>query len=123
MGSLLSGEQYDRELLRAELPNVKIEKLAKPLLLNGVGGAKTVNSVVHLDMWIPATLHGQAVLAKLKHPVYPIDSLKAKLLIGMDVIGYEGIVMDILGRIATITGRSGAKVDTTVTNRDAEKMN
>ncbi|KAK5009363.1 hypothetical protein LTR28_001412 [Elasticomyces elasticus] len=113
----------DRQLLYAELPNAKIEKLAKPLPLSGVGGKRTVDSVVHLNMWIPATLQGRAVLAKFRHLVYPINSLKARMLIGMDVIGHKGIVMDIPGRTATITGCLNVKVEMTVTDRDKERMN
>ena len=56
-----------------------------------------------VDLWIPSvTLQGETVLAKLRREIHLVDTLRANVLVGMDVIGTEGLVIDVPARRSTI---------------------
>ncbi len=72
---------------------------------------------------MPTTLNRRRVIAKIQREVHLTDGLKAKLLISIDIIGLEGIAIDIPYRSITTYSCANAKVNIKVTVKDIEKVN
>ncbi|KAL4807325.1 hypothetical protein BDV18DRAFT_159545 [Aspergillus unguis] len=88
------------------IPNVLIEKSAKPITVNGIGSKHETDLCAKFDLYFPSLLNDSinAVgpsFGRVAVSVYMAD-ITAKLLIGTEVMGREGIVIDIGRQCATI---------------------
>ena len=84
----------DRAFLQEQLPNHTILQKASPLVVRGIGSNKhTTAEYVNLEIHIPGrhATDGRPVEALLKRPAYVVDGLRAKMLIGMDVMTPEDV--------------------------------
>ena len=97
----------DRVFLQAQLPKHKILRKDAPLVVRGIGSNQhTTAEYVNLNIYVPGShdADGRPVEALLKHPAFVVDDLRAKMLIGMDILGSEDI--DLV--ISTRTGHIGS---------------
>ena len=88
----------DRAWLLSILPEVKILKMASPLKVRGLGTSKHETSeYVTSPVYLPAVDKNtdKKILACVRREVHIVDDLRAKMLIGNDILGPEKIVVDI----------------------------
>ena len=93
----------DRGFLLQRLPNLKIQKLASPMPVRGVG-----NKIIKTDefctikMFIDGKLNGLSTTASLTVEAHLVTDLKANMLIGTDTIAPQGICIDLGKQLLTI---------------------
>ena len=95
----------DRAWLKECLPEATIRKMASPITVRGLGSAKhQTDEYVILPIYFPGkSKDGTDITAKTApREIHLVDELKAKMLVGMDIMKPEGI--DIL------TSRSSASI-------------
>ena len=62
--------------------------MALPLIVKGIGNRKhAVEEYIVIDLYIPGNLNGKTTVAYIKREVHIVPKLKAKLFIGMDILG------------------------------------
>lgn len=54
-------------------------------------------------IFIPGKINGQPAIAYLRREAHIVDHLRAKMLIGMNIIGSEGIILNPVDRTLTVT--------------------
>ena len=84
--------------------SVAISKMAKPLRVRGFGSAihKTSEYILH-EIYFPGIDEsGERVLAYVCRELHLVDDLRAKMLIGNNIIGPEGIVIDVANKKAYV---------------------
>ena len=94
----------DREWHKQQSPASPISKMATPLRVRGVGSSHHETSeYITQRIYLPATDDdGKPILACLHRELHIVDNLRAKMLIGNDIIGPEGIVIDVANKQARI---------------------
>ena len=94
----------DREWRTQQAPETAISKMATPLRVRGVGSSHHETSeFVTQHIYLPAIDdQGNPILACFYRELHIVDNLRAKMLIGNDIIGPEGIVIDIANKQARI---------------------
>ena len=108
----------DREFLLKQVPKATIRRMASPITVRGVGqGTHSCNKFARLDLY----LQGNPI-ALIHRDVHVVDGLKAKLLIGMDIIGPERIILDIPQRVAIIRSCKDTRVPITVSPRTSQRV-
>ena len=108
----------DKEWLLENVPDVKIEKMATPLKVRGIGASRhqTDEYVTH-PLYFPAQDEaGQSIIACIRREMHIVDCLRVHLLMGNDIIGSEGMILDIAGGKAHLPG-CGATIKVTARNR------
>ena len=110
MDSGCSVTLIDRAFLLEQAPNIHIRTMASPISVRGIGSNHhSTKEYVLLEMYLPGKRNGKDVRAKITREAHLVDGLKAKMLLGTDVIGPE--------KIDLITSRNEAYIgscDTTV---------
>lgn len=88
-----------------------ISKLISPLRVRGVGSSKHETSeYITQDLYFPGTDgKGDKVLACARRELHLVEDLRVKVLIGNDIIGPEGITLDVANKKARI-GSCGVTV-------------
>lgn len=83
----------DRAWLLQQAPNTQIRQMASPLTVRGIGTDKHATAdYAILDLVIPGTDQaGKPVEAVLTREAHIVEGLKAKMLVGVDVMGPEEI--------------------------------
>ena len=72
--------------------------MASPITVRGVAqGVHRCNEFAKLDIYLQGTS-----TALIRRDVHIVDGLKAKMLIGMDIIGPERIIIDAARKLAII---------------------
>ena len=106
----------DRVWLTKLLSNAILAKMASPLRVQGVGFLQHETSeYLVTPCYFPGIdKHGNKVLACVRREIHIVDGLRAKMLIGNDFIGLEGITIDVAREKAYITS---CKTSITVTAR------
>ena len=95
----------DRTWMLSLIPGVKIHKMASPLKVRGLGTSKHETSeYITNPLYLPAVEKDTAreVLACIHRELHVVEDLRAKMLIGNDILGPEEIVIDVAGRKAYI---------------------
>ena len=95
----------DRAFLKSQLPNHTILQKDSPLVVRGIGANKhTTSEYVNLNVYIPGhhATDRRPVEAFLRRPAYVVDGLRAKMLIGMDVMTPESVDLVISKEIGYI---------------------
>ena len=61
-----------------------------PLIVKGIGNRKhTAEEYTIINLYIPGNLNRKTVVVHIKREVYIVLELKAKLFIGIDILGPE----------------------------------
>ena len=113
----------DREFLSKLLPNIVIQKLSTSITVRGIGSAThPCDEFVSLDIYMPGMIQGKPHLAHIKRDFHIVVHLKAKMLLGMDLIGPEMIDTNIKRRVATIGSCQGLEVPLYIKPRQGGKI-
>ena len=106
----------DRLWLMRLLPLAAISKMSSPLKVRGVGSSQHETSeYVITPCYFPGIdEQGNDVLACIRREIHIVDGLRAKMLIGNDFIGPEGITIDVAKEKAYI---DSCKTSITITAR------
>ena len=89
----------DRRFLQANLPNAEITRFQNAVRVRGIGDkVHDCHEYATFDLYLP----GDSKVARISRGARVVDDLKAKMLIGMDIIGPEGISVHIPSRTATV---------------------
>ena len=95
----------DRAFLKEQLPKHTILRKDSPLVVRGIGSSHhSTTEYVNLDIYVPGKHNGRYVDALIQRPAFVVDNLRAKMLIGMDILASEDIDLT----ISTRTGRIGS---------------
>ena len=108
----------DKEWLLDNVPDVKIERMATPLNVRGIGTSRhqTDEYITH-PLYFPAQDEaGQSIIACIRREMHIVNCLRVHLLMGNDIIGAEGMILDIAGGKAHLPG-CGATIKVTARNR------
>ena len=96
----------DREWLKRQLPDVKIHKMAVALKVRGIGSSRhKTDEYITEPLYFPALSKAdEGIIACIRRELHIIDNLRINLLIGNDVLGAEGFVLDMAQGKAYIPG-------------------
>ena len=114
------GSMGDRSFLAEEIPDYQklVKQRTDPIRVRGIGNAMLESrEYLPVDFSIPGELNGKPAVATFTRNVNIVDGLKAKMLLGNDIIGPEDIVPNVGKGIATIGSCQGLTTTLTVTNR------
>ena len=94
----------DREWRSQQAPETPVSKIASPLRVRGVGASHHETSEFITQRIYPPAIdgNGKSILACLYRELHIVNNLRAKMLIGNDIIGPEGIVIDVANKQARI---------------------
>ncbi len=94
----------DRAWLLSEIPNVEISKMAFPVSVRGLGTSRhQTDEYVLVPFYCPGVdENGQKALACIRRELHIVDDLRAKMLIGNDIVGAERFVIDVANSKASI---------------------
>ena len=114
----------DRQFLRKQSPNTKIETLPTPLPVRGIGSNKHfTNEFVLQDIYVPAKNDkAEDITLHFYRELHIVDDLKAGILIGTDIMGIENVVLDLPQRTAIIGSCDNARVSLNVTHRRTRRI-
>ena len=100
----------DRDFYKKQNPNDTIRTMATPLKVRGLGTHRHESSEYAIcDIHLKGEKDGKPVTSVLRREIHLVDNLKANMLIGNDIIGSEGIVIDPVKKQAFITS-TGATI-------------
>ena len=96
----------DREWLKRQLPDVKIHKMAVALKVRGIGSSRhKTDEYITEPLYFPALSKAdESIIACIRRELHIIDNLRVNLLIGNDILGAEGFVLDMAQGRAYIPG-------------------
>lgn len=102
----------EKPWLLSLFPNVSIRRMSKSLRVKGLGSTMhDTDQYVLTPMLISGIKEdGIRVLCRILREIHLIDNLKARMLIGNDIVGPEGIVLDVSKSKAFI-GSCGVTAD------------
>ena len=85
----------DRHFFKECCPLIRINIIASPILIRGIGSNyHSTNEYMLLEIFLLGKREGKEGLAKIIREVYLVDRLKAKMLLGTDIIGPK--IIDII---------------------------
>ena len=94
----------NRVFLLRQSPGIIILRLLKPFSVRDVGASKfSISEYIIQNIYFIGYIGGKLVEFCVKRELYIVEELNAKVLIGFDIMGFEGFILDILGRIMTVT--------------------
>ena len=103
-----TASQIDRTALRF-IPDVQITKFDKPLTVRGIGTAVHLyDEFAQFDMFIPDGQSGK--VAKIRMGARVVEDLKANMLVGNDILGPLGVVVDLDQEILTLKACPGVRI-------------
>ena len=86
----------DRAFLHSRTPGVQIKKCDINITVCGIGKrTHQCNKYATVNLLIPGLVNGKPAIASITHQLHLVDDLKARILVGMDVLGPEQAVIDI----------------------------
>ena len=113
----------DGNFPRIHAPNQTIQKLSKPINVRGIRSVThTCTEFVTLDVYFTGTLHGQLRTARIRRDFHIVKDLKARMLLGMDVISPERINTNITDQSAKISSCQNLKIPLSITPRSGGKV-
>ena len=77
----------DRTFLLRCIPFVKIQSTASAIKVYGITGSYLANKYYNLDLYFPGQIEKQPCIAYVRHEVHIVETLKANMLIGVDILG------------------------------------
>ena len=113
----------DRSFLKSLLPSVESMTLKESITVRGIGSATyPCNEFVHLSIFFQVKAKGVSRIACIKRDFYIVEKLKAKMLLGMDIIGPEQISTDIKKRISIIGSCESLEIGLSVTAKSGGRV-
>ena len=109
----------DRKFCAVSLPGLEIKKTKMPINVRGIGSARhTTEEYALIDMWVPGHQNGKKCIAHIRREVHFVDNLRAKMLMGMDILGPERMIVDIGSETLTIRSCENLTAPIQVTAKD-----
>ncbi|OJD20532.1 hypothetical protein ACJ73_08132 [Blastomyces percursus] len=90
----------------------------KPILLSSIGSTHTSDTCVIFMMYLPGLHQGKPKTARIRVEAHLVNTLKANILLGMDVMAPEGIIIDPVKRTAIITSCEKIQVPIQITAKE-----
>lgn len=78
----------DKDWIMSQIPRSEIKSMANPLHVRGIGAATHLSKdYIHIPFYFPGTSNdGKPVLAEIRREVHLVEGLKAKMLVGNDIL-------------------------------------
>lgn len=110
----------DRLFLKRLMPSYKTEKHEAPITLRGIGTNRhSTNEWTRLSFFMKGrTPEGKPVIIKFTREIHVVDNLKANILIGMDILGPEGVIIDLPNENVIFSKCGNVAVPVQATARD-----
>ncbi len=109
----------DADFVKSLLPDLTVHSMTTMLNVRGIGSQKHLaNRWVLLKMKF---LGLNKQILEIEREVHLVDNLKAKLLIGIDILHPEGIIINLLEKTATFTHCRNTQVPLTIVDRNLRK--
>lgn len=110
----------DRLFLKRLIPTFETKKHESPITLRGIGTNRhSTNEWTTVSFYMKGlTPEGKPVMIKYTRDIHVVDNLKANLLIGMDILGPEGAVIDLPEEKIVFTKCGNVAVPVQATARD-----
>lgn len=108
----------DKHWLLKRLPNQKISIMSTPLKVRGIGASKHESSeFAALSLYFPSKNSvGDLVYPAIRCEIHLVESLRANILVGNDIMSSEAMVIN-LGKKTAIIGTCGVSIDVNATQR------
>ncbi len=102
----------DRKFLADQAPSIPVQQMPSPITVRGLGTNRHKSKeFVTLDIHLP----GDGRTTVVTREVHIVEDLKAKMLIGIDILGPEKVLLDLDARIATIRSCQNVQIPLTIT--------
>ncbi|SLM33512.1 reverse partial [Lasallia pustulata] len=86
----------DRAFLKETLPKTKILQVDRPIGIRGIGSTRySSDEYVILDVFLDGTINNAPARAHMRREAHVVDSLKAKFLMGVDILVPERICLNL----------------------------
>ncbi|SLM34772.1 probable transposable element [Lasallia pustulata] len=86
----------DRAFLKETLPKTKILRVDRPIGVRGIGSTRySSDEYVILDVFLDGTINDAPAQAHMRREAHVVDSLKAKFLMGVDILAPERICLNL----------------------------
>ncbi|SLM38909.1 probable transposable element [Lasallia pustulata] len=86
----------DRAFLKETLPKTKILRVDRPIGVCGIGSTRySSDEYVILDVFLDGTINDAPARAHMRREAHVVDSLKAKFLMGVDILAPERICLNL----------------------------
>lgn len=110
----------DRVFLAKEIPEATIRRMASSISVRGIGTTNhSTNEYVLLDIYIPGT---DGRIAHIQRELHIVEELRANVLIGIDIMGPEGITPDMRKKIPVIKSCDGISTPLTITSQSNQRL-
>lgn len=108
----------DKNWLLRQIPNQKIKEMSIPLKIRGIGASKHKSAqFAELSLFLLGENDKeQKVYASFKYELHLVEGLRAKMLIGNNILALENLVLNI-GLGHSIVGSCGVKITIKATQR------
>ena len=111
----------DRKFLNQVATTASI-RTSGPVTVNGIAGSEMTYEYVHLDLWFKGLLNGKPATAHIQREARIVNNLKAKLLVGMDILGPEKIDLRFTSEKMVMNSCKGLVVPITTTSRTGQPV-
>ena len=113
----------DREWIKKLRPDLEIHRMKDPITVRAIGTAKyPTDEYVILNIYMPGLVNGKVEVVQITAEVHLVRSLKARLLIGVDVLDSEGMDISFRDRSLTVNGEEGWKTSIHVHAKDNTRV-
>lgn len=110
----------DRRFLKEQASGTAIHNMSSPIPVRGLSSTvHQSNQYARVDIHLPETNGQTAVISREAHIV---EDLKAKMLVGMDILAPEGITMNLPRKIAVIGSCGNIEIPLTITTKPANQV-
>ena len=113
----------NKVFLKEQCPDVQIQTLSDAINVRGVGDTMhQCTDFAVLDFYVPGSNSRKIVLAHFSREIYIVDKLKAKVLMGIDIIGLERMSVNVDLKLLTIRSCEDITVPVSVTPKPNSKI-
>ncbi len=111
----------NRQFLKEYAPTSEIKRMASPITVRGLGAnTHESNEFAIVDLHLPGKNGRVTVISREAHLV---ENLKARMLIGMDILAPEAISLNLSGRTAVIGSCDDIEIPLTITTSSPDQTN
>ena len=111
----------DADFLHEVAPTLPVIEIESPIRVRGIGASTHISSkYVQLPMYVVDK--DRSIVGCFHRPVHIVNDMRAKLLIGMDVIGPEGWMLDFRQSKVTFPNLDNISVKMAITSKDNENV-
>lgn len=114
---------FDRKFLNDLALGLTIKKARALISVRGVGTARHLtDDYLLMDLYIKGSVDGRESIAHIRREVHIVDNLKAKLLLGMDIMTPERMIVNLDTKQLTLNSCRGLTTNLGVTARDNTRI-